>query len=239
MTRRFLFLTSVMVGMALQGLGQTKVILPKFQKIVKVDAGVNIRKAPSASSQKLIEYYDPENEGGESSGVTVKWEEAKDRRYKPKAVNADAVPVVGEVGDWYKVYYSNGYDWGGESFSGIAYIAKKFCHDAEVTPVQFTPSRKTQKYKNYFIETDNSGGDWVLHLGKYVDGSLVRLQAISWVGYEEMEKIKDIENPSDAEIQHLLTLFNKKAISITFRIKGVEHDIKMNLDEYNGPTIEK
>ena len=161
MIRRFLFLTSVMVGMTLQGFGQTKVILPKFQKIVKVDAGVNIRKAPSTSSQKLIEYYDPEDEGGESSGVTVKWEEVKDRRHKPKAVNAEAVPVIGEVGDWYKVYYSNGYDWGGESFSGIAYIAKKFCHDAELTPVQFTPSRKTQKYLNSAVL-------WFNNLYKYL-----------------------------------------------------------------------
>ncbi len=238
MKKRFIFLLVAMIGMTLQSMGQTKVIVPRFQKFVMVDAGVNIRKAPSASSQRLIEYYNSEDEGGESSGVTVKWEEVKDRRYKPKAVNAEAVPVIGEVGEWYKVYYSNGYDWGGESFSGIAYIAKKFCHDAEVTPVPFTPSRKTQKYKNYYIEVDDGGGDLVLHLGKYVDGLLVRLQAVNWVGYDEIEKIKDKENPTDAEIQHLLTLFKKKAISITFRVKGVEHDIKMNLDEYTGPTIE-
>ena len=92
MTKKSLFLALTMIGISLQSM--------------KADAGVNIRKSPTTSSQRLIEYYNPEDEGGESSGVSVKWEEARDRRYKPKAVNAGVVPVMGETGDWYQVYYN-------------------------------------------------------------------------------------------------------------------------------------
>ena len=239
MTKNIALLLSAITAMALKMQGQATVVLPKFQKVVTVDEGVNIRKAPSTKSQRLIEYYNPEDEGGESSGVTVKWEEPRDRRYKPKAVNATAVPVIGETGDWYKVYYSNGYDWGGEAFSGVAYIMKKFCHDVEVVPVQFTPSKKTKKYKKYFISIDDGGGDIVLHLGKNVDGCLAVLQPKEFVGYNEVVKIKDQENPTDSDIQRLLPLFTNKAISITYSVKGIDDSFKINLDAYDGPTVEK
>lgn len=238
MTKKSLFLALTMIGISLQSMGQQKIVVPKFQKFVKVDAGVNIRKSPTTSSQRLIEYYNPEDEGGESSGVSVKWEEARDRRYKPKAVNAGVVPVMGETGDWYQVYYSNGYDWGGESFSGVAYISKKFCHDVELVPVSFTPSNKARAFKDYFIEIDDGGGDLVLHLGKHIGGMLVRLQSKNWVGYDEIEKLTDRENPTDANFRHLITLFTNKASSLTYRAKGSNEEYKINLNEYKGPTIE-
>lgn len=238
MTKKSLLFILTMIGISLQGYGQQKVVVPKFQKFVKVDAGVNIRKSPSTTSQRLIEYYNPEDEGGESSGITVKWEEARDRRYKPKAVNADIIPVMGETGDWYQVYYSNGYDWGMEAFSGVAYISKKFCHDVELAPVSFTPSNKAQAFKDYFIEIDDGGGDLVLHLGKHTGGMLVRLQSKDWVGYDEIEKLTDRENPTDANFRHLITLFTNKASSLTYRAKGSNEEYKINLDEYIGPTIE-
>ncbi len=238
MKRKKIYILFTMIGISLQSMGQQKVIVPKFQKYVKVDAGVNIRKSPSTTSQRLIEYYNPEDEGGESSGITVKWEEARDRRYKPKAVNADVVPVISETGDWYQVYYSNGYDWGMEAFSGVAYISKKFCYDVELAPISFTPSKNARTFKDYIVEIDEGGGDIVVNLWKHLGGVLVRLQSKQFVGWDEAEKIKDKENPTDANFRHLITLFTNKASSLTYRTKGSNEEYKINLDEYKGPTIE-
>ena len=145
---------------------------------------------------------------------------------------------MGETNDWYQVYYSNGYDWGGESFSGVVYISKKFCHDVELAPVSFTPSRNARTFKDYFIEIDDGGGDLVLHLGKHVGGMLIRLQSKNWVGYDEIVKLKDRKNPTDENFRHLITFFTNKASSLTYRAKGSNDEYKINLDEYNGPTIE-
>ena len=82
------------------GLAQD-VELPGFLKFVKVNPGVNIRKAPSTTSLRLMSYYDKEYEGGESDGSWIEWENAKQRRYVQGPVHASLVPVVNEEGDWF------------------------------------------------------------------------------------------------------------------------------------------
>ena len=74
--------------------------VPKLTKIVKVVAkDVNLREAPSASSPRLIRSV---GEGGEYSIV---WSKAT-LRGGDEVIRAEALPVVGEAGDWYKAIHN-------------------------------------------------------------------------------------------------------------------------------------
>ena len=113
MSKRLLLTIATVLVIATQVMGQavSTFEVPVFEKIVKVTAkSVNIRKLPNVQSAKV-----------------------------GTAENGQVMAVVGETGDWYKVFTS---EWtypyakeGGNATieeTRCGYIMKKFCHDANI-----------------------------------------------------------------------------------------------------------
>lgn len=189
MTKRYLFFLIAMLGMTLQSMGQ-----PQFIKYVHVTTeNVNMRKAPSTNSAKLMEVW---NEGLHDfvwSGTSAA------RGAMPCHPQQDEVlGVVGSTGEWLKVLKNGAKCESGECTKEYAYILAKFCE--EVHPMSTTPAmyseyrrdhgsnsgvlcyRSTGKYKGYVIarfyrcnEGDSYGG---LRLGKCEDGKIILGQSI-------------------------------------------------------------
>lgn len=96
-----------------------------FQKIVKVEDNVNLRKAPDAKSARLelyhFDYEDPD----------LGWSDhPKSNRREP--ARAKYLAVLGEAGDWYRAAY-NLPDVG----QYIVYVKKEFCKNAGQRPLNF------------------------------------------------------------------------------------------------------
>ena len=164
------------VGMALQSLGQVdfKVKVPRVKKIVKLVAtNVNFRETPTTASRKLGWIAD--------EGLWVVWLKNKEKSLKP--IDISVLPVVGESGDWYKVYLSIPYEdeLGKHYHTETAYVMKKFCKDVTLRPL-VTPAPDgikvsvimDSKYKDLCLcLTDDGDYTKTLHIGKYRDGMFI------------------------------------------------------------------
>ena len=209
-----------------------EVVLPGFLKFVKVQPGVNIRKQPSTSSPRLMSYYNADDEGGEGDGTWIEWENAKQRRHAKEPVHVGLVPVVNEEGDWYKIFYSSGIRWGGSAFCGYAYVAKRFCTDAELVTVPFLPSPKaTNKYKNFRYDVNDGGGDLVPILTRHFDLFNAEMELKDWSQAR-------IENSygglTDTQFQHVIPAFSNKVTSIEIMAKDDERPTTIFLEGYKG-----
>lgn len=202
MKQRLFILLIALAGMTMQSMGQNK--FPKLDKIVKVKSGVNIRKAPSVNSQRLITYYDASEDIGDGDGIIVKWEEPSDRKFKPTAFYADEVEIVwGESGDWYRIYLpimANSY----------GYVAKQFCKEVERTPLKFTSEqpdfvKNAKKHNNYFVFENSDLGGETIALGCLVDGMCV---VYSNLYYQQSEDEKSIILWIDANTEKKITFGN-------------------------------
>lgn len=185
MNSRFLFTFVALVGFTIQNVAQTGV--PKLGKIIKIKSGVNIRRAPSTNSQRLITYYDASQAIGDDDGTIIKWEKFSDNRHKPTAYHANEIEVVnGESGDWYRIYIPIVHSYG--------YVAKQFCQEVERTPLKFTSEqpdfiKNAKKYNNYFVFDDSDLGGEAIALGYFVDGMCV---IYSNLYYQKNENDKSI-----------------------------------------------
>lgn len=208
-----------------------EVTLPGYLKFVKVNPGVNIRKSPSTASPRLMSYYNEDDEGGESDGTWIEWENAKLRRYAWRPVNPNLVSVVNEVGDWYKIYYSNGIRWGRSSFNDYAYVAKRFCTDAELVTVPFEPSPKATKYKDYRYDVDDGGGDLVPTLTRHFGLFNTKLTL------KDREKAR-IDNYygglTDSQFQQVIPCFSSQPTAIEVMSKNDKYPTTIFLDGYKG-----
>lgn len=96
-----------------------------FQKIVKVEDNVNLRKAPDAKSARLelylYDYYEPE----------LGWSDnPKSNRSKP--ARAKYLAVLGEAGDWYRAAY-----YLPDVGQCIVYVKKEFCKNVGQRALNF------------------------------------------------------------------------------------------------------
>lgn len=163
MSKRLLLTIATVLAIAMQVMGQavSTFEVPVFEKIVKVTANsVNIRKLPNVQSAKV-----------------------------GAAENGQVMAVVGETGDWYKVFTS---EWtapyakeGGNATieeTRVGYIMKKFCHDANIKEFKRDNSevyvRQSGRYKGVCMFTTYSGTeeDWyglTFSIGKLIDNVAV------------------------------------------------------------------
>lgn len=134
--RNVMFLFAVL-GVALQGVAQSEE-LPKFSKYVKLTShDVNIRRQPSTTSEKCARW------GWVSRNAKLsEWEH----------IDETVFAVIGESGDWYKVYLTFfDQDEGDRYYNGdIGYIMKKFCKDVYIKQLSLP-------VPNYNIKIINSG----------------------------------------------------------------------------------
>lgn len=205
-----------------------EVTLPGFLKFVKVYPGVNIRKSPSTSSPRLMSYYSEELY---EDGDFIEWENAKSRRYARRPVNPNLVPVVNEVGDWYKIYYSSGIRWGGSSFNDYAYVAKRFCTDAELVTVPFEPSPKATKYKDYRYDVDDGGGDLVPTLTRHFGLFNTKLTLQDW-GKARIDNYYG--GLTDTQFQQVIPCFSSQPTAIEVMSKNDKYPTTIFLDGYKG-----
>ena len=163
MGKKLLIMLFAMFGMALQGMAQMeyKVRMPNIQKFVTLtkNGSVNIRKAPNASSPQV---------------ATLN---------KSTLEMSGALAVIGESGEWYKVYYylrsgRYGYD------SAIGYIIKSLCQEMPTRPVTedmlqgvpqtYISMRRNGMYAGLCFSVDEYTDDGemenVLYIGKQVNG---------------------------------------------------------------------
>lgn len=128
--RRLLMAVVFLINVAMQGMAQLTLKVPKWEKFVKITTeGVNLRKAPNSSSPKLISQYEYDSNGdseayywGTNGGYTVHFNQG------------DIFPVLRETGEWYCLYFP---DMWCERYiaSKEVYIMKKFC--TQVFPLDF------------------------------------------------------------------------------------------------------
>ena len=176
MKQRLLFLLVALVGMTMQSVGQVDLVIkmPKVKKIVKLTAtNVNFRMAPSTSSPKLGWIA--------NEGMWISWLNNNERSEMP--IDVSVMPVIGESGDWYKVYLSIPYEdeQGKDYHTETAYVMKKFCKDVVLRPLRLPAPNgikvstiKDSKYKDFCLcLTDDGDFTKALHIGKYKDGMFV------------------------------------------------------------------
>lgn len=233
MDKRIVVLLVTMLGIALQCAAQTTVKLPKVLKFVKVEDGVNLHKGPSTTSPRLVEYYDPNFDGGDSSGGVVNWESARSKKLKATPAHADVVPVIAETGEWYQVFYDNDIRWGPEAFRGKVYIAKQFCHDVRIAPLKINSNGQKYNYikelayeaktngNDYFIEFDDMGSH---RLGQIVDGFCILFEMdernMSEV-YQAIDELNGKTHPTASDYLSLKRYYPKEPSVIYF---GIEND---------------
>jgi len=150
---------------AMQGYAQLdyKVSMPNIQKFVTITTNaVNIREAPNVNSKKV------RTVSKDMLGVTT------------------SVAVIGEDGDWYKVYYYDRFDRY-EYDSAIGYMLKKYCAEIPLEPVTegmlqnmaggIVSMCHQEKYKGLCFELNDYTSDGEieapLYVGKIVNGMWV------------------------------------------------------------------
>ena len=161
--RRLLIAVVFFINVAMQGMAQLILKVPKWEKFVKITTeGVNLRKAPSTSSPKLLSQYEygdntmADDEAfywGTSGGYTVHFN------------IGDIFPVLRETDEWYCLYFP---DMWCERYinSKEVYIMKKFC--TQVFPVDFDDEDMD------FTEMETVLGSDGLLIGTYYFGSASR-----------------------------------------------------------------
>ena len=118
MIKKLLCLLVAMLGMALQGRAQ-ELKVPVWERFVRVNKeGINLRKAPNATSAKL--FY--EERMGALEGNAYSWQPQSG--YSPYSpYRGQILPVIKEENGWYLVHLD---------YETDAYVNKNFCND--VTP---------------------------------------------------------------------------------------------------------
>ncbi len=157
-----LFMLAVL-GMAMHGVAQ-EVEVPQFFNFVKVDAGVNLRKAPSANSPRLVI---------DRNTKCATWEQSPNSGHE--ACRADVVPVMGYKDGFYQALY-----YGRECIrTELVWIKADYCHEVTRTPLKAPTLWRFKKVYDYAmkhgglyadIDLDEGG---VVTLGRMVDGVYV------------------------------------------------------------------
>lgn len=187
--RRIFFLLIALTGMTMQSMAQDGEV-PPIKKFVKVTAsGVNLRKTPNASSPRLIFQNNLSDECMDCEPSLV-WS-SKPLKKGDEAARASVLPIIGESGDWYYVYFFQSL-YGDEGYSEKAYIMKKFCTDVELRPLTLPAPENLNivrvtsgKHKDICIEKLYGYMDrQLLRIGKYQDGKFVFTHS---VGFEMNE----------------------------------------------------
>ena len=171
---------------------------PSLDKIVCVTAdGVNIRKQPNAQSPRLIAVP---NEDYLDCPAELIWINRTPKKNE-EVVYANEFyifPLLGESGDWYKVYLDR---VRGNTVDTEAYIMKKFCKVEKITPLTLPAPEgwnvamvKSGKYAGLCLMYEFNGMDDEpkLKLGKYSDGMFLFTHTIM-VQMSDENKIKFVD----------------------------------------------
>ena len=205
------------------------IIMPKFQKFVV--ASSYAYASPSTSAPRLMECYDPDEEGGESDGSWIEWEGQSRGDYNTTIdpLVPGLVPVMDEQDGWYKVWYS-GSRWGGSAYRGIVWVEKGNSKDVKLVNPPFEPSPKADKYKDYKYEVDDGGGDLVPILIRHTEKCNIELHVTDWQqAYELHSRLGNYwEGLTDKEFEQLIPYFSKKAVAIEVKTEDA------NGNSYNG-----
>lgn len=178
MNRKIIIAFVALIGMAMQGIAQVPfgVGFPSPNNFVKVTAtGVNLRKAPSTSSPRLI-FRNNVSDDCLDCDPSLTWS-SRSLRKGDKPINPKLLYIMGESGDWWYVkYYQDAYGDGGYSEKG--YIMKKFCK--RLTPRSLplsAPKDKnivvvtTGKYEGLCLEWLFGYEDrQILRIGRFING---------------------------------------------------------------------
>lgn len=128
--RQLLIAVVFLVNVAMQGMAQLTLKVPKWEKFVKITTeGVNLRKAPNSSSPKLLSQYEY---GDNTLGDAEAYYWGTSGGYTVHLNKGDIFPVLHETSEWYCLYFP---DIWYERYiaSKEVYIMKKFC--TQVFPV--------------------------------------------------------------------------------------------------------
>lgn len=170
--RKIVMLLAILEGMALQGLAQ-KVDLNSLRLVEITTDGVNMRKAPSTNSPKLMAQRLTGGEGCESIAITV-WSDSKKTlgfTRESKALHkGNVLPIEAEVGDWYKALY-----WDAAGTFEV-YVSKQFCREVRRQHITnpYGTAITSGPYKGWYV-MDNSDleNDEEYILGHLINGFMV------------------------------------------------------------------
>lgn len=204
-----------MFGMTLQGMAQ-KVDLNNVKFIVVTMDGVNLRKAPSTNSAKLMcetMIVSEEEDGTETLAYPV-WSDTRCKQGYKRSVcqpyKGQILPFVGDVDGWYKAMYHMEMEGTTE-----VYISKQFCREVPKQDITVNTSFssygsitiiKSGSYKNYFVldNSDPENGEEMI-IGHLVNGMIV-FDGCSTDNYWEVENT-DLQKLTTAQYN---TLFKKR-----------------------------
>lgn len=170
---------------------------PKFQKFVKVTASnVNLRQQPSATSPRLVFQSNLSDDCLDCDPSLVFSNKPLRRGDEP--ARASILGVIGESGDWYKVYFY--YSLASDTYySEEAYIMKKYCADVQCRPLTLPVPEEmygmdvvqinSGKYKGLCLLRDYGYYDVpLLRIGRYSNGMFIFPYYIEYSTYDECDE---------------------------------------------------
>ena len=242
MKKKLLIMLTAMFGMALHGMAQMTLTVPKWDKFIKVNTeGVNLRKAANVNSPKLMSC-------GTDWNAEFSWTPKEE--LEPFHPEAGAIfPVVKETADWYCLYF-NYNCYGNLVFASDVYILKKFC--TEVSPATISnddyedsENTRVKGNKGYYIGVyylgSPSRAPWCRighNVGKYLvmadyDGSMDFARRFC-TGENVMEMEFDIDRVKDSDVLNFIGSKKKPSVfDIWIKFPGRPMMMKYVVDTNN------
>ena len=168
MKKSLFIMMLAIAGVALPSFAQQTLKVPFFKEFVKVKEGTIFRKAPNATSEKLVEECEGE--------CWFQWSQSGENAY------VTYVALNGENGNWYDVYVSD--EWHG---SENAYINKNSATKVQTIALAMPASDQyhivqvsSGKYKDWYIQFLEEGMDTEprLAFGVPIEGKILMLKQI-------------------------------------------------------------
>lgn len=238
--KRFLMTLVALAGIALGSMAQTEPKVPKFTKFVIVKPGVNLRKAPSTQSPRLVSVI--------THGKQVfQWEKASNVKSQPVSIDG-VYPVIDETSEWYHIVYDT-------SSNVFVYVSKKLCTPYKISPISKSylnncgagndlHIRTAGKYKGYCIMRGwfESLFTESLYVGKLKNGVLVG-KKVAPNDYEIPEFLSQLK---DAEIDKILVNTKNDKDIYCYGVLGISEDrngpqdgvvdVVLDINQYEGVT---
>lgn len=180
MKRIYLFTILMVSAVLMTAQNAMQISIPKLEHLATlVTDGVNIRKAASATSPRLMELTTEEN----FQEFHLVWEgsaDAKRRGYSCQAFHmgkGETLIILDEQGEWYKVLIS----YGDKSYCddyAVGYIMKKFLNPIDTPLPTLTQNmlvgslRTSGKYKGCSVEAEIGMDVSRMTMGKIINGNM-------------------------------------------------------------------
>lgn len=194
----FCLLVMCAAAAAAQQSGYVEFDLPRINRWVLVNDGVNLRQGPSTTTPRLV--YRILDDGCLDCDPSLVYATTTKRGDRP--AHARYAPVIGEQNDWLNIYYSDGQSTD-YYYSGMPWVSQKLTRPAVISN-ESNPSISEAdffyynplaigKYRGLIVAAEYGYEDsQQIHLGCFVGDMIVLFKSIGadWNGEKELKLYK-------------------------------------------------